>query len=171
MRTNNSNGRFHYNNVIMGTMASQITNLTIVYSTVYSGADQRKHETSASLNFVWGIHRGPLNSPHKWPVTWKIFPFDDVIMVKMSYLRASFSVGTVENLCTTGCHPRKQRNIRRRPPKKKIHIDARDSGLKSVRDLSVMIGMDEALLGLGLAQGIRKNWVSDMERVLWRLFL
>ena len=61
-------------------MASQITSLTFVYSTVYSGADQRKHQSSASLAFVWGIHRGPVNSPHKWPVTRKMFPFDDVIM-------------------------------------------------------------------------------------------
>ena len=58
-----------------------ITSLTIVYSTVYSDADQRQHQSSASLAFVWGIHRGPVNSPHKWPVTRKIFPFDDVIMV------------------------------------------------------------------------------------------
>ena len=64
----------------MGTIASQITSLTIVYSTVYSGADQRKHQGSASLAFVRGIHRGPVNSPHKWPVTGKMFPFDDVIM-------------------------------------------------------------------------------------------
>ena len=42
----------------MGTMASQITGLTVVYSTVHSGADQRKHQSSASLAFVWGIHRG-----------------------------------------------------------------------------------------------------------------
>ena len=62
----------HYCDVIMGTMASQITSLTIVYSIVYSGADQRKHQSSASL--------GPVNSPHKWPVTRKMFPFDDVIM-------------------------------------------------------------------------------------------
>ena len=61
-------------------MASQITSLTIVYSIVYSDADQRKHQSSASLAFVWGIHRGPVNSPHKWPVTRKMFPFDDVIM-------------------------------------------------------------------------------------------
>ena len=68
----------HYNDVIMGAIASQIT--TIVYSTVYSDADQRKHQSSASLVFVWGIHRGPVNSPHRWPVTRKMFPFDDVIM-------------------------------------------------------------------------------------------
>ena len=64
----------------MGTIASQITSLTIVYSAVYSGADQRKHQSSASLAFVRGISRGPVNSPHKWPVTRKMFPFDDVIM-------------------------------------------------------------------------------------------
>ena len=64
----------------MGTMASQITSLIIVYSTVYSGADQRKHQSSASLAFVRGIHRWPVNSPHKWPVTRKMFPFDDVML-------------------------------------------------------------------------------------------
>ena len=64
----------------MGAMAYQITSLTIVYSTVYSSADQRKHQSSASLAFVRGIHRSPVNSPHKRPVTRKMFPFDDVIM-------------------------------------------------------------------------------------------
>ena len=64
----------------MGMLASQITSLTIVYLTVYSDADQRKYQSSASLAFVWGIHRGPVNSLHKWPVTRKMFPFDDVIM-------------------------------------------------------------------------------------------
>ena len=58
---------FHYNDVIMSTMASQITSLTIVYSTIYSGADQRKYQSSASLAFVRGIHRSPVNSPHKGP--------------------------------------------------------------------------------------------------------
>ena len=71
---------FHYDDVIMGEIASQITSITIVYSAVYSGSDQSKHQSSASLAFVWGIHRGPVNSPHKWPVTRKMFPFDDVIM-------------------------------------------------------------------------------------------
>ena len=73
--------RIHYDDVIMGTMASQITSLKIVYSTVYSDADQRKHQSSASLAFVRGIHRGPVNSPHKWPVARKMFPFDAVIML------------------------------------------------------------------------------------------
>ena len=73
----------------MGAIASQITSLTVVYSTVYSDADQRKHQRSASLAFVWGIHRGPLYSPHKWPVTRKMFPFDDVIMLHKDVTRAS----------------------------------------------------------------------------------
>ena len=65
----------HYGDVIMGPIATQITSLTIVYSTVYSDADQRKHQSSALLAFVRGIHRGPVNSPHKWPVTRKFFHF------------------------------------------------------------------------------------------------
>ena len=70
----------HYDDVIMSEIASQITSLTIVYSTVLSGAYQSKHQSSASLAFVWEIHRWPVNFPHKRPVTRKIFPFDDVIM-------------------------------------------------------------------------------------------
>ena len=71
----------HYKDVIMGVIASQITSLTVVYSTVYSGADLRQHRCSASVTFVRGIHRWPVNSSHKWPVTRKMFPFDDAIMV------------------------------------------------------------------------------------------
>ena len=71
---------YHYCDVIMNTIPSQITSLTIVYLTVNSGIDQRKHQSSASLAFVRGIHRRPVNSPHKGPVTRKMFPFDDVIM-------------------------------------------------------------------------------------------
>ena len=73
--------RIHYDDVIMDSIASQITSLTIVYSTFHSGADQSKHQSSASLAFVWEIHRWPVNFPHKWPVTRKIFPLDDVIMI------------------------------------------------------------------------------------------
>ena len=72
----------HYNGVKIGAMASQITGLPIVYLTVYSGGDQRKDQSSASLAFVWVIHRWPVNSPHKWPVTRKIFPFDESSWVK-----------------------------------------------------------------------------------------
>ena len=74
----------------MSAVVSQITSLTIVCPAVYSVADQRKHQSSASL--AQRIHRWPVNSPHKWPVTrsfdvffdlrlnkW-LFPFDDVIM-------------------------------------------------------------------------------------------
>ena len=70
----------HYNDVRMSAMASQITSLTIVYSTVYSGAHQRKHQSFASLAFVRGIHRWSVNSPHKGLVTRKMFPFHDDIM-------------------------------------------------------------------------------------------
>ena len=70
----------HYNDVIMSTMASQITGVSIVYLTVSSGADQIRHQSFASLAFLWGIHRWQENFPHKGPVTRKMFPFDDVIM-------------------------------------------------------------------------------------------
>ena len=61
----------HYSDIIMGAKACQIT---IVYSTVYSGADQRKHQSSASLAFARGINRSLVNSPHKWLITRKMFP-------------------------------------------------------------------------------------------------
>ena len=70
----------HYSDVIIGAMASQIPSLTFVYSTVYSDADQRKHKSTAALAFVRGIHRWPVKSPHKWPVTRKMPSFGDVIM-------------------------------------------------------------------------------------------
>ena len=70
----------HYTDIIMSAMASQITSVSTVYSTVGSGADQRKYQSSASLALVWVIHRSPVISPHKGPVTGKMLPFDDVIM-------------------------------------------------------------------------------------------
>ena len=63
----------------MSAIASQITSVLIVYSTVCLDAVQRKHQSSASLAFVRGIHRWPMNPPHKGPVTPKMHPFDDVI--------------------------------------------------------------------------------------------
>ena len=69
----------------MSAMASQITDVSIVYSTICSASDQRKHKRSASLAFVRDIHRWPMNSPHKGPVPRKIFPFHDVTMGKTVY--------------------------------------------------------------------------------------
>ena len=64
----------------MSVIASQIAGVLIVYSTVCSGADERKYQGSASLAFVGGIQLWSVDSPHKGPVTQKMFPFDDVIM-------------------------------------------------------------------------------------------
>ena len=70
----------HYHDIIMSMMVSQITGISIVCSTVGSGADQRKHQSAVSLAFVCGIQWWPVSSPHKRPVTRKMFPFYDVIM-------------------------------------------------------------------------------------------
>ena len=70
-----------YIDVIMNEIASRLTSVSMVYSTVCSGADQRKHKRSVPLALVRGSYRWPMNSPHKGPVTRKIFPLDDVIMV------------------------------------------------------------------------------------------
>ena len=81
----------HYNDVVMSAMAPQIACVSIVCSTVGSGADQRNHPSSASLSFVRGIHRWPVNSPHKRPVTRKVFPFDDVTMLVWLYHQFDWS--------------------------------------------------------------------------------
>ena len=65
---------FHKNDVIMSAMASQITSLSIVYSSVYLGADQRKHQSSSSLAFMWEVTGDR-----------KMFSFDDVIMSHAKY--------------------------------------------------------------------------------------
>ena len=101
---------YHYSDVIMGAMTPQNTSLTIVCSTVYSGADQRKHQSSASLAFVRGIHR--------WPLTQKKLLFDDVIMfahsdgnkrlIKSSYIFVYAS--RMQQWYVHGCACR-QRNI------------------------------------------------------------
>ena len=70
----------HYSYVIMSALAPQITGVPIVYSTDCSGIDARKQQSYASLAFVSGIHRRPVKSPHKEPVPWKMFLYDDVIM-------------------------------------------------------------------------------------------
>ena len=84
----------HYNDVIMSEMASQITSVSIVCSTIYSGADQRKQQSSASLAFVRVIHRWPMNYPHKRPVTREMFPFGDVIMKNGMITSPCFDIKT-----------------------------------------------------------------------------
>ena len=76
----------------MSATASQITGASIVCTTVFSGADQRKHQSSAPLAFVRGIHRWPVNSLHKGPGTQKVFPFDDVIMINSAWQWLSVSM-------------------------------------------------------------------------------
>ena len=85
----------HYNDVIMGRMASQINSLTIVYSTVYSGARLfRRRSMKTSKLRVTGLcaWNSPVTgeSPHKWSVTWTMFPFDDVIMFTKNNVKMWF---------------------------------------------------------------------------------
>ena len=82
----------------MSAMTSQITSLTIVYSTVYSDADQRKHQSSTSLAFVRGIHRWPVNSPQKGPMARKKFPFDDVIMLCILFMLSRLFLDMFRNI-------------------------------------------------------------------------
>ena len=63
--------------------------VSIVYSTIGSNADQIKHQSAASLAFVREIHQWLVNSPHKGPVPWKMFPFDDVIMDDTAFYSSS----------------------------------------------------------------------------------
>ena len=77
----------HYSDVIMSGMASKITGVSIVYSAVCSSADQIKHQSSASLAFVRGIHRWPVNSPHKRPMTRKHLMTSSCIKVLRRYSR------------------------------------------------------------------------------------
>ena len=83
----------HNGDVMMGAMASRIT-VSIVCTIVCSGADERKHQSFARLAFVRGIHRWPVNSPHKKPETRKMFPFDDVIMLKKMGISPAHGIGT-----------------------------------------------------------------------------
>ena len=85
----------HYSDVMVTTMASQFNSITVVYSTVYSDADQWKHQNAASLAFMRGIHRWPVNSPHKGPVTRKMFRL----------MTSSWTLGHLHEQCSL------QRNI------------------------------------------------------------
>ena len=72
----------NYRDVIMSAMSSEITGVSIVYSTVCASTDQRKHQSSLSLEFLRAIHRLPMDFPHIGPVTRKMFSFDDAIMTR-----------------------------------------------------------------------------------------
>ena len=86
MKWTNNTKDLHYNlcfihyGYVMSAMASQVTSVSMVCPAICSGAEQGKHQSSLSLAFVRGIHRWPVNSPYKRPVTWKMFSFDDVII-------------------------------------------------------------------------------------------
>ena len=87
----------------MSAMSSQITGVSIVFSNVCSGADQRKHQSSAS-----GLYEGnspvTVNSPHKRSVARKMFPFDDVIM-RDTNLNISIVTGTPDNEARNDMNP------------------------------------------------------------------
>ena len=120
---------YHYNDITMGAMASQITSLAIVYPTVHSGTDQRKCQSPTLLAFVKGIHRWPANSPHKSPVTRKMFPFDDVIMINTVYM--GFGHGLISSdipLFSVGCN---------RPSMSQYHGDLAKPPLELDMDMSL----------------------------------
>ena len=73
----------HCSNVIMGAMAFQIIDVSFLYSTVYSGPNQRKHQSSVPLALLGEIRRWPVNFLHKRTVTGKMFQFDIVIMTNL----------------------------------------------------------------------------------------
>ena len=81
----------------MSAVAFQITGVSMVCSTVCSGADQRKHQSSASLALMRRIHQWLVNTPHNRPVKWNMFPFDDIIMWNPSSSRTRISVSCLVN--------------------------------------------------------------------------
>ena len=91
----------HYSDAIMSASVSEITGVSIVCTLVCSGANQRKHQSSALLAFVRGINRWQVNSPHKRPVTRKIFPFDDVIMLFCKFIVWSVSFTGQRHQCVS----------------------------------------------------------------------
>ena len=110
----------HYSDVIMSPIAYKITVVSIVCAIVDSDEDQRKHKSSASLDFVRGIHRRPVNFPHKGPVTWKMSSFDDVIMTNLTLSNCNnplllirdsndrllcYPQNCLEKISTTSCRP------------------------------------------------------------------
>ena len=87
----------HYSDVIMNAMAYQTTGVSMVCLTVCSGTDQRKLRRSASLAFVRGMHQWPVNSPHKLPITRKMFPFYNVIKNFQNPVRLNTTLTSVDS--------------------------------------------------------------------------
>ena len=81
---------------------SQITGVSIVSTTIWSGVDQRKYQSLASLAIVRGIHRWPVDSPHKRPVTRKMFPFDDVFMQWHSFVAVPMHIQPEIRIVSSG---------------------------------------------------------------------
>ena len=156
----------------MGPTASQITSLTIVYSSVYSGTDPRKHQSSVSLAFVQGIHQWLVNSLYKWPVTRKMFPLVDVIMI--SILRLGCSLCTIQWGWSTDvyvCHQAEVdysdlifpfKNSLLKKPAKSDHVCPRHSMLTystSSRSLQVMTARTKYVITLRTRKSLRPRYL------------
>ena len=88
----------HYNDVIMGTMASQITSITIVYWTVYSGAENIKTSKNIKALRHWPLC-GEITGDRKGQVTRKMFSFDDVIMIRGNLTGMLIFIPTLVRRC------------------------------------------------------------------------
>ena len=131
----------------MSLMASQITSLTSVYPTMFSGTDQRKRQSSASLAFMRGFHRWPVNSPHKKRVTPKMLPFDEVILNLCVVSSRDFNLPRISVACW--------------------HVSVKSRGtnlLCSIADLrrkTVMVDVLENTSGKQPVENFhRKDWLS-----------
>ena len=135
-----------YSDVIMSAMASQITGVSIVCWVVCSRADQSKHQSFTSLAFVRGIHRWPVDSPHKGPVTRGMFLFDDVIMNYFPYSSDSFYLLWID-LSIPSVPVRKDKNYN--------EIQERIDKRSWFFSCEPMCGITSQLIGLSL------DWIVD----------
>ena len=158
-------------------MVCQITSVSNIYSTVYSGADQRKHQSSAPLAFVRGIHRSPVNSSHKGPVTGKMFPFDDVIMGCLWTRRSRSIKRCILYCCTDSSEP--YIDVRRRYENELIEWRILGhhwfyNGLSPIRRQAVIKLNDDSLLSESLGMNFSEIWIEiwiekkASEKVVWR---
>ena len=150
----------------MSAMASQITGVSIVCSIICSGGDQSKHQSSASLAIVWGIHQWPVKSPHKGPAARKIFPFDDVIML-VGFLQAH---SCVEKAGMITC-------VKMRELDTDENHSLRGTALQKAIDVSIALthwGRDKMAAISQTILSIAFSWMKMLEFRLnfhWSLFL